>query len=44
MPDADKLNVIERWMLKNTQSPIGDFRDWDAIASWAAAIAEELRE
>ena len=42
--DADKLNVIERWMLKNTQSPIGDFRDWDAIASWAAAIAEDLKE
>jgi menaquinone-dependent protoporphyrinogen oxidase len=42
--DADKLNFIERWMLKNVQSPVGDFRDWDAIASWAASIAEELKE
>jgi menaquinone-dependent protoporphyrinogen oxidase len=42
--DADKLNFIERWMLKNVQSPLGDFRDWDAIASWAAGIAEELKE
>jgi menaquinone-dependent protoporphyrinogen oxidase len=42
--DADKLNVIERWMLKNVQSPVGDFRDWDAIASWATGIAEELQE
>jgi menaquinone-dependent protoporphyrinogen oxidase len=42
--DADKLNFIERWMLKNVQSPIGDFRDWDAITSWAVGIAEELKE
>jgi menaquinone-dependent protoporphyrinogen oxidase len=42
--DADKLNFIERWMLKNVKSPIGDFRDWDAITSWAAGIAEELKE
>jgi menaquinone-dependent protoporphyrinogen oxidase len=42
--DADKLNFIERWMLKNVQSPVGDFRDWDAITSWAAGIAEELKE
>jgi menaquinone-dependent protoporphyrinogen oxidase len=24
--------------------PIGDFRDWDAIAAWASGIADELRE
>lgn len=42
--DADKLNFIERWMLKNTQSPVGDFRDWDAIASWTTAIAEAIEE
>ena len=38
----DKLNFLEKWMLKNVKSPIGDFRDWDAIAAWASAIAEEL--
>jgi len=42
--DADKLNFIEKWMLKNVKAPIGDFRDWEAITSWATAIAAELRE
>jgi menaquinone-dependent protoporphyrinogen oxidase len=41
--DPDRLNVIERWMLKNVASPVGDFRDWEAIASWAAGIAQELQ-
>ncbi len=41
--DPDKLNFIERWMLKNVKSPVGDFRDWEAITSWARAIAEELQ-
>jgi menaquinone-dependent protoporphyrinogen oxidase len=41
--DPDKLNFIERWMLKNTNSPVGDFRDWEAITAWAAAIAEALQ-
>lgn len=26
------------------QAPLSDFRDWEAIASWAEAIAEELQE
>jgi menaquinone-dependent protoporphyrinogen oxidase len=41
--DAGKLNFIERWMLKNVKAPSGDFRDWDAIAAWAAAIADALK-
>jgi menaquinone-dependent protoporphyrinogen oxidase len=41
--DAGKLSFIERWMLKNVQAPAGDFRDWDAITSWATAIAAELK-
>lgn len=40
--DMNKLNLIERWMAKNVKSPIGDFRDWDAISAWAGAIAEVL--
>jgi len=39
-----KLNLIERWMINNVKAPIGDFRDWDAITSWATAIANELIE
>jgi menaquinone-dependent protoporphyrinogen oxidase len=41
--DAGKLNFLERWMLKNVPSPIGDYRDWEAVTAWAAAIAEELQ-
>ena len=39
-----KLNFIEKWMLKNVQASLGDFRDWEAITSWATAIANELTE
>ena len=42
--DLEKLNPLERWMFKNVKSPIGDFRDWNAIAAWAAAIAAELTQ
>ena len=39
-----KMNLIEKWMIKNVKAPLGDFRDWDAITSWAAAIADVLKE
>lgn len=42
--NEQKLNPIERWMLKNVQAPAGDFRDWEAITAWAAAIAGKLKE
>ena len=37
--DTDELSFVERVMIKNIQPPLGDFRDWDAITSWATAIA-----
>jgi menaquinone-dependent protoporphyrinogen oxidase len=40
--DVNRLNFIEKWMLKNVKAPLGDFRDWDAITAWAAAIASAL--
>jgi len=40
--DAGQLNFLERWALKKVDAPVGDFRDWGAIASWAETIAEEL--
>jgi len=40
--DAKKLNLIEKWMIKNVKAPLGDFRDWDAITSWATTIADVL--
>jgi len=42
--DMEKLNALEKFMIKNVKSPIGDFRDWDAIASWATSIAGELKK
>jgi len=42
--DLDKLSFLEKWVLKNVKSPVGDYRDWDAITAWAEAIATDLRE
>jgi menaquinone-dependent protoporphyrinogen oxidase len=42
--DETKLNFIEKWMLKNVNSPAGDFRDWEAVAAWAQSIAAQLEE
>jgi len=42
--DAKKLNVIEKFMIKNVKSPMGDFRDWAAITAWATGIAEAVLE
>lgn len=42
--NPDKLNLIQKWAIKNiVKKPFGDFRDWDAIAAWAEAVASELR-
>jgi menaquinone-dependent protoporphyrinogen oxidase len=41
--DPDKLNFFDKWMIKNVKAPTGDFRDWDAITAWAAAVAEALK-
>lgn len=40
---AQKMNFIEKWLLKNVKAPAGDFRDWDAITAWATAIADALK-
>ncbi len=42
--DLDKLNFIEKGMIQNIKSPVGDFRDWEAITAWAAAIAMDLKK
>jgi menaquinone-dependent protoporphyrinogen oxidase len=41
--DPEKMNFIEKTVIKNVKAPVGDFRDWDAITSWAASIAEALK-
>ena len=42
--DAKKMNFIEKWMIKNVKSPVGDFRDWNAITKWAKDIAEAVNK
>jgi menaquinone-dependent protoporphyrinogen oxidase len=41
--NVEKMNFIEKFMLKQVKAPAGDFRDWDAIAAWATAIADALK-
>jgi menaquinone-dependent protoporphyrinogen oxidase len=41
--NVDKMSGLEKWMIKRVEAPMGDFRDWDAIASWAAGIASDVR-
>ena len=38
------LGFIGKWMMKKVEAPIGDFRDWETITSWASTIAVELEE
>jgi menaquinone-dependent protoporphyrinogen oxidase len=42
--DVNKLNFLQKWMLKNVKAPSGDFRDWEAITAWASGIATALKE
>ena len=41
--DMDKLNFVEKQVIKEFQSASGDFRDWKAIHNWAVSIAVSLR-
>jgi menaquinone-dependent protoporphyrinogen oxidase len=40
--DMKKLNPLERFMLNRMKTPVGDFRNWEAISAWAEAIAQAL--
>jgi menaquinone-dependent protoporphyrinogen oxidase len=40
--DGDKLNLGEKLIVKAVKGEFGDYRDWDAIRSWATGIAEAL--
>ncbi|MBC7251240.1 MAG: flavodoxin domain-containing protein [Anaerolineae bacterium] len=42
--DMKKLNLAEKLIVKAIKAPAGDFRDWEAITSWAAGIAKALKE
>jgi len=42
--DPGKLGVVERLLVKNVKAPFGDFRDLEAVTSWATAIADALKK
>jgi len=42
--DLKKLGFLEKQMIKGVKAAVGDFRDWEAITSWANGIAEALRQ
>ena len=41
--DPGKLSFLQRMALKIVKSPIGDFRDYEAIQAWAGEISGELQ-
>lgn len=40
--DRSRLSFAERAMVTAMRAPVGDFRDWDAVRTWAAEIATAL--
>jgi menaquinone-dependent protoporphyrinogen oxidase len=40
--DPEKLSWFQKWITKNVKSPVGDFRDWTAIAAWAKELPGKL--
>jgi menaquinone-dependent protoporphyrinogen oxidase len=40
--DPTKLSFIQRKMTELVKSPVGDFRDWDAIAAWAQELPKKM--
>jgi menaquinone-dependent protoporphyrinogen oxidase len=40
--DLARLSFIQRTMINMVKSPVGDFRDWHAIAAWARELAEKM--
>jgi menaquinone-dependent protoporphyrinogen oxidase len=41
--NPDKMNGIEKWMVKRVGGSLGDFRDWGAINKWAKKVAGEMK-
>lgn len=39
----DRIPLHARVLLKSTRTPVGDFRDLDAVAAWAREIAPLLQ-
>jgi len=42
--DPKTLSQVEKWMIKKVKAPLGDFRDWEAVSTWAKLIADTLKK
>ena len=42
--DRGRLGLLERTLTRAVRAPDGDFRDWEAVRSWADEIAGELTQ
>lgn len=42
--DSKKMTGMDKWMISKVKAPLGDFRDWEAVTSWATAIADVLKK
>lgn len=42
--DMERLRLPEKAIVRALRVPVGDYRDWDAVATWATAIAGALQE
>jgi len=40
--DPEKLSWLQKWMTEKAKSPVGDFRDWAAIAAWARELPGKM--
>ena len=40
--DPEKLSWFQNWITKKVKSPVGDFRDWPAIAAWARELPGKM--
>ena len=40
--DPSKLSFLQKWMVEKAKSPVGDFRDWNAIAAWAKELPGKM--
>jgi len=38
-----KPSLAERLIIKVMKAPVGDFRDWEAVTSWAVADAPKRK-
>ena len=40
--EPEKLSLIEKAMIKMVKSPVGDYRDWAAVKSWAQEVIKAV--